>query len=43
MIFMTILQELNAILDTLGVPVETGVFSGIAPNGEGEPKNIKAG
>ena len=29
---MSVLQELNAILDTLGVPVETGVFSGKAPD-----------
>jgi len=29
---MSVLQELNLILDTLGVPVETGVFSGKAPD-----------
>ena len=29
---MSILQELNTILDSLGVPVETGVFSGKAPD-----------
>ena len=29
---MSILQELNTILKTLGIPVETGVFSGIAPD-----------
>ena len=27
---MSVLQELNTILDTIGVPVETGVFSGKA-------------
>lgn len=29
---MSILRELNTILDALGVPVETGVFSGKAPD-----------
>ena len=29
---MNLLQELNTILETLGVPVETGVFSGKAPD-----------
>ena len=29
---MNLLTELNAILETLGVPVETGVFSGKAPD-----------
>ena len=29
---MSILKELNAILDSLAVPVETGVFSGKAPD-----------
>ena len=29
---MSILKELNGILDTLGIPVETGVFSGKAPD-----------
>ena len=29
---MSILQEINTILDTLGIPVETGVFSDIAPD-----------
>lgn len=29
---MSILKELNVIMDTLGIPVETGVFSGKAPD-----------
>ncbi len=29
---MSILRELNTILDALGVPVETGVFKGKAPD-----------
>jgi len=29
---MSILKELNTILDSLGIPVETGVFSGKAPD-----------
>ena len=29
---MSVLQKLNAILDTLGIPMETGVFSGKAPD-----------
>lgn len=29
---MSILRELNTILDSLGVPVETGVFKGKAPD-----------
>jgi len=29
---MNILQELNEILDTIGISVETGVFSGKAPD-----------
>ena len=29
---MSILEELNGIMSTLGVPVETGVFSGKAPD-----------
>ncbi|MCL1857700.1 MAG: hypothetical protein FWF92_00500 [Oscillospiraceae bacterium] len=29
---MSILKELNAILDTVGISVETGVFSGKAPD-----------
>jgi len=29
---LNLLQELNTILETLGVPVETGVFSGKAPD-----------
>jgi hypothetical protein len=29
---MNILQKLNAILEELGVPVETGVFSDVAPD-----------
>jgi len=29
---MSILRELNTILDVLGVPVETGVFKGKAPD-----------
>ena len=29
---MSILKELNTIIDGLGVPVETGVFSGKAPD-----------
>ena len=29
---MSVLQELNEILDKLGIPVETGVFSGKAPD-----------
>ena len=29
---MSILQELNTILNALGIPVETGVFSGKAPD-----------
>ena len=29
---MSVLRELNTLLDTLGVPVETGVFKGKAPD-----------
>jgi hypothetical protein len=28
---MSLLSELNAIIENLGLPVETGVFSGVAP------------
>jgi len=29
---MSVLTELNTILDTVGIPVETGVFSGVPPD-----------
>ncbi|HHW46957.1 MAG TPA: hypothetical protein GXX17_08685, partial [Clostridiales bacterium] len=29
---MSILSDLNSLLDTLGIPVETGVFSGVPPD-----------
>jgi hypothetical protein len=29
---MSILSELNALLETTGIPVETGVFSGVPPD-----------
>lgn len=29
---MSLLSELNTLLETLGLPAETGVFSGIAPD-----------
>jgi hypothetical protein len=29
---MSILLELNLLLDVLGIPIETGVFSGVPPD-----------
>ena len=29
---MSILSELNSLLDALGIPIETGVFSGVPPD-----------
>lgn len=29
---MSILSELNSLLDGLGIPIETGVFSGVPPD-----------